>query len=93
MEEVENILKELEKALEDYRHSLKNTEDKPGATAKQYAKEAALDTKLKLNIKLGLNSLKNLGTGLSAEDRRIVLEKRRALKQEYDSLIQHNLND
>lgn len=93
MDKVVDILKDLERALEAYRQSLKDTEDKPGDTAKQYAKEAALDTKLKLNIKQGFISLKNMEAGLSPEDRKIVFEKWQALKQEYDGLIQHNLTD
>ncbi len=35
---VENKFEQLEKALESYRQSLKNTEDEPGETARQYAK-------------------------------------------------------
>ena len=93
MDEIENIIEELEKVLKAYRQSLKDTEDKPGETAKQYAKEAALDTKLKLNIKQGLNSLKNLEAELSTENRKIVLGKWQALKEEYDGLIRHNLTD
>ena len=92
MAKVETIFEGLEKALVDYRLSLKNIEDEPGEMAKQYAKDAAQDTKLRLSIKQGLKSLKNLEIQLPPAESERVHQRRQALKQEYDNLIHHHLS-
>ena len=91
MDKVETIFKVLEKALVDYRQSLKNIEDAPRGTAKQYANDATLNTNLRLRIDKGLNSLKNLEFQLPLEERESLHQRRLALKQEYDNLVDHPL--
>ena len=91
MDKVETIFEILEIALVNYRQSLKDIEDEPRGTAKQYAKDATLHTNLRLSIEQGLNSLEELELQLPLKERESLRQRRLALKQEYDNLVDHPL--
>lgn len=91
VDKVEANFEQLEIALEAYRQSLKDNEDAPGSTARQYAKDATQVAKLRIKFNKDLETLIKLEVKLPAEARRIVFLRRQAIQGEYASLAHHHL--